>query len=231
MSIRMIQALWMKQRKDFVKSFERLILFIIYPVITLIMTVSVKDSSIPERFFVSIFTVMHIVMTPIVAASSIVAEEKEKKTLRELMLANVSHREFMAAVGSFIWVFTIVTAIPFLLLGEYDQTEAVLVLAGIMAGSLVSVLLGITLGVFGKNTGAVTAFSLVAGMFLAMGPMLSNFNRTIYSIVKYFYGQRISDWVASAGKIQWQDLLIIVLNALIVFVLFVIAYRKNEKDE
>ena len=63
------------------------------------MTNSVKIEGMPPDFFVNMFAVMYIGMAPLVAMSAIISEEKEKNTLRVLMMADVTPGQYLAGTG------------------------------------------------------------------------------------------------------------------------------------
>ena len=78
-----------KQLKDTIKNKTVLIQFIMFPVMTLVMENAIHIKDMPENFFTKLFAVMYMGMAPLTAGASIISEEKEKNTLRVLMMANV----------------------------------------------------------------------------------------------------------------------------------------------
>ena len=84
-----IAAIFKKQIKDTLRNKTVLIQFLMFPAMTLIMNSAVKIPNMPENFFVNLFAAMYIGMAPLVSIAAIIAEEKEKNTLRVLiMMAN-----------------------------------------------------------------------------------------------------------------------------------------------
>ncbi|MCR4702201.1 MAG: ABC transporter permease, partial [Saccharofermentans sp.] len=87
-----MQKIWVvfkKQLRDTLKNKMILIQFVLFPAFTLIMENFINIKDMPEHFFVKLFSVMFIGMAPLTATASIIAEEKEKNTLRVLMHANI----------------------------------------------------------------------------------------------------------------------------------------------
>ena len=56
---------------------------------TVIMENAISLEGMPELFFTKLFAIMYIGMAPITSVAAIISEEKEKNTLRVLMMANV----------------------------------------------------------------------------------------------------------------------------------------------
>ena len=71
---------------------------------TLIMENAIKMEGMPDHFFVKLFSIMYIGMAPITAVTAIISEEKEKNTLRVLMMANVKPWQYLIGVGFYVWV-------------------------------------------------------------------------------------------------------------------------------
>ena len=230
MSFKTMGAIFEKQCKDLLKNMERLLLFFIYPIVAAVITNTMSTAGVPPTFFVSIFATMHAIFSPIMVASTMVAEEKEKKTLRELMLAKVTTMEFLLSIGSSIFVLTVITAIPFLFIGKYQGMQAVGVMLCIAVGSLISIILGMSLGTLAKNSVSVNAFAMPAGMILSFGPMLAGFNSSIYKVTRFLYGQQISDWIQDITTITFQGVLVVVLNFLFILFIFIYAFHRNRKD-
>ena len=92
-----------KQLKDTFKNKTVLIQFLMFPVMTLIMENCVNIPDMPELFFTKLFAVMYMGMAPLTSVASIISEEKEKNTLRVLMMANVKPWEYLSGVGIYVW--------------------------------------------------------------------------------------------------------------------------------
>lgn len=230
MSYQTMEAILIKQFKDLSKNMERLLLFCIYPVVAAIITNTMSTVGVPKTFFVSVFATMHAIFSPIMVAASMVAEEKEKKTLRELMLANVTTMEFLMSIGSSIFVLTMITALPFIWIGDYQGSEAFGMIVCIGIGSLVSILLGMSFGVLAKNAVSVNAYAMPVGMILSFSPMLAGFNSSIHNVTKFLYGQQISDWIQDIHQLSFKGILVVIINCLVIFAIFFAAFRRNRRD-
>ena len=92
-----------KQLKDTLKNKTVLIQFVMFPLLTLIFENAINIPDMPELFFTKLFSVMYMGMAPLVAVASVIAEEKEKNTLRVLTMANVKAWEYLAGIGIYVW--------------------------------------------------------------------------------------------------------------------------------
>jgi ABC-2 type transport system permease protein len=100
--MRNIGAVFTKQLKETLKNKSILIQFLMFPMMTVIMESAMNIEGMPDHFFVNMFATMYIGMAPLVSISSIIAEEKEKNTLRVLHMANVKAGEYL--LGNAIYI-------------------------------------------------------------------------------------------------------------------------------
>ena len=229
MRIQNINALFLKQFKDILKNTPVIILFVVYPVIALIMTQAMKQQEEMGSFFIQIFAVMHCIFTPIVAASMIISEEKEKNTLRVLIMSNVTLKEYLFSIGGFIFMLTLISGMSFLLLKPMNTDELILFIVYMAAGSLISVILGACNGFFSKNTAAASGIAVPSGMFFAFLPMLAYFNKDIEALSRFTYGQQIS-YVLAGNGIDLFGLSVLLVNLLLLIILATILYRRTVSD-
>ena len=98
-----ITAVFLKQIKETFRNKTILIQFLMFPVMVIIMENAIKLENMPEHFFVKLFAVMFVGMAPLTCMSAIISEEKEKNTLRALMMSNVKPFEYLLGVGLCIY--------------------------------------------------------------------------------------------------------------------------------
>lgn len=228
--VRTMRALIAKQAKDIVHNIQVLILFFVFPVIGLVMTKSVGSEMGESQFFISIFGVMHGVFTPIVAASSMMAEEKEKNTLRVLLMSNVTPLEYLLSVGGFVFVCTLTSGLLFPLMGSFGAEQTLKFLLALGTSCILSVLLGLGIGAQARNMMAANSLALPFGMLLAFIPMLAKFNDAVESVAKFTYGHQIALFVEDMNSMTWQGILVIAVNFLILLTVFIVMYRRSRMD-
>ena len=217
-----INALFMKQCKDIFKNKQVLILFFVYPIVAYVMTQALPSELGQTQFFISIFCTMHVVFTPIVAATALIAEEREKHTLKVLMMSNVKPFEYLISVGGFIFGCTMITGVSFVFLGGYEGSDVVKVLVAMAVGCLCSMVLGGAIGMSSKSMTGANATAVPLGLLLSFGPLLSGFNEDIRKVSRVLYSQQISDLMNAPGNSDGtvERVIVIAVNFLVVLVLF-----------
>ena len=101
--MRSAKAIFKKQLHDVRKNRMVLIQFIMLPMMAFVMTelVAKPAADIPNSMFVTMFAAMFVGMTPLMATASAIAEDRERKSLRFLVMAGVKPHEYLLGVGGF----------------------------------------------------------------------------------------------------------------------------------
>ena len=223
-----IIAILKKQLKDTLKNKTILIQFVMFPILTLVMNHAITIDGMPENFFVNLFATMYAGMAPLTSMAAIISEEKEKNTLRVLMMSNVRPHEYLLGIGSYVWLACLMGAFVICAAGSYKPWEKVTFM-GIMAiGILVSLLIGAVIGVWSQTQMMATSISIPVMMIFSFVPMLSLFNTTIAKIAKLTYTEQISLMIGQVNNLQLEagNVCIIIVNMLITVILFTAAYKK-----
>ena len=215
-----------KQIRDTVKNKPVLIQFLMFPLMTLIFENAI-DIDMPELFFTKMFSSMYVGMAPLVAAASIISEEKEKNTLRVLMMAGVRPFEYLAGISAYIWILcmagsaVMATGLPS---GDIPFYMAIM-----DAGCIISILIGACIGIFAKNQMVSTSLMMPVMMVLSFSPMLAMFNDKIEKVARFVFTQQIKVTVDSMGFDGTGRFGVCVLaaNATLALVLFFAAFRKK----
>lgn len=224
-----ILAILWKQIKDTWKNKEILIQFIMFPVLTLIMENVVKIEGMPKHFFATLFAVMYVGMAPLVVMAAIISEEKEKNTLRVLLLSNVKPWEYLLGVGVYIWLLCMLGAGVIGVAGKYTGVDWGMFMLWMGMGMLVSIVIGAAIGTFSKNQMAATSFSMPAMLVFSFLPMLSMFHEGIGKVGQFTYSGQLHKMLQSVGSNipEYKQIGIVIINLMIAVVLFVVAYRKK----
>ncbi len=227
--MRNIKAVFMKQILDTTKNKTVFIQFLMFPVIAIIMEDTVKLENMPEHFFVKLFAVMFVGMAPLTCMSTIISEEKEKNTLRALLMSNVKAWQYLASISAYIFIMCMAGTAVFAVLGEYNGTELARFILSMISGIILSEIIGAVIGISGRNQMAATSLTIPIMMVFSFVPMLSMFNESIKKIAVIFYSQQISDLINGIGtsKVSVNSIIVIVVNFIIALVLFVLAYKKK----
>ena len=223
-----IVAIFKKQIKDTLRNKTVLIQFVLFPVMTLIMNNAVKIQDMPENFFVTLFATMYIGMAPLTSIAAIISEEKEKNTLRVLVMSNVKPYEYLSGIGSYVWFACMLGSIVICIAGGYDLETSIAFL-GIMAiGILTSVLIGAIIGIWSKTQMMATSITVPVMMFFSFAPMLSLFNGTIQKMARILYSEQIGRMLNQINGLQLNagNIGVIVVNVFIAAGVFVVIFRK-----
>ncbi len=223
-----ITAVFKKQIKDTLKNKTVFIQFIMFPLLTLIMSKGVKIDGMPDHFFVHMFSVMYIGMAPLTSIAAIIAEEKEKNTLRVLLMSNVKPYEYLLGIGSYIWLACMMGAYIICAAGDYCMRERFMFMIIMAVGIIASLVIGAAIGIWSRTQMMATSITVPVMMIFSFAPMLSMFNVDVAKFAKFTYSVQISNMVNRLGEWQWRidNIGIMAVNMFLFTVLFVLAYKK-----
>ena len=149
--MREAMAIFRKQILDTRKNRTVLIQFVLFPIMTIVMTNTVKMADMPEFFYLKLFSVMYLAMAPITSMSAIISEEKEKGTLRALMMSNVSAGAYLLGVGLYDFFMCMVGTMVMSNFCGMEGKEWYMYLLFMAVGILISMILGAAIGVLSKT--------------------------------------------------------------------------------
>lgn len=216
-----------KQLKDTLKNKTVLIQFVMFPVLTLIFEHAINIPDMPELFFAKLFSVMYMGMAPLTAVAAIISEEKEKNTLRVLMMANVKPWEYLVGVGIYVW--TICMAGAGVIATSFPAKDIPFYLAVMAAGFIISIAVGACVGIFAPNQMVSTSMVMPVMLVFSFAPMLAMFNDKIEKIARIFYTQQIRVLLNNMtfDGIKPENFAIVAVNALLAIILFFAAFKKK----
>ena len=143
-------------------------------------------SELPGSYVLLLCSVMVLSILPLTALSAMIAEEKEKHTLRSLMLAGVKGMEFVTSKGLVCLLILIIESI--LLYGVCGAG-----LSGFFGYFLIMLLASLAIICFGAVVGICSKDQMAAGtlgsplmMLMLLPPIFGQFNDTVGKIAKLF---------------------------------------------
>lgn len=221
-------TIFKKQLKDTFKNKTVLIQFIMFPVLTLVMNCAIQINGMPKNFFVSLFAVMYIGMAPLSSIAAIIAEEKEKNTLRLMLMSNVKPHEYLIGIGSYVWTACMLGAVVICAAGSYTFRERVIFMVVMTIGILASLLAGAAIGTWSKTQMMATSITLPVMMVFSFMPMLSMFNTTIADVARVIYSVQISRMLNQISSLHpgLGNMCIVAANLILFTALFSFAYKK-----
>ncbi len=216
-----------KELKDTIKNKTVLIQFILFPLLTIIMENAIKLEGMPEHFFTNLFSIMYIGMAPLTSVASIISEEKEKNTLRVLIMANVKPIQYLLGVCIYVWTICMIGAgLIATGLGRGDIPFYMFIMG---IGFAISALTGACIGLYAKNQMAATSVVMPVMMVFAFLPMLSMFNDNIKKIAKYFYTEQLKRLLEEMtfDGIKTNTIIILAVNVVLMIALFLGLFKKK----
>lgn len=232
--MRNIIAILGKQVKDTFKNKTILIQFLMFPIIAIIMENTVKIEGMPDNYFVNLFASMYIGMAPLTSMASIISEEKEKNTLRVLLMSQVKPMEYLIGTGSYIWAICMLGACVLGLTGTYEGKELAIFLGIMAVGILASLLVGAAIGTWSHNQMSATSLTVPVMFVFSFLPMLSMFNETIEKIARLVYSGQIYTIINQMGyqtgtmiEISLENVAVVGINMAVALLFFGYAYKRS----
>ncbi|MCL1964090.1 MAG: ABC transporter permease [Firmicutes bacterium] len=225
-----VGALFRKDLKDALKN-TQCILMIALPIFFVLLYGSIRfgDESMSGSLVFTFGLLMNLSILPVTFMSMMIAEEKEKFTLRTLMLSNVSAADFLIS-----------KALVVLLLAEcstlviYGITRPEAITLGLLLPITVLTLLclimfGSLIGIISKNQMSTGLFAAPAMLLFLLPAMLAPVNDSMASVARFMPTQAMMELLSRTGSAAFH---IAVLVAWMVLgaVLFMIAYRRKQFD-
>ncbi|MDE6742633.1 MAG: ABC transporter permease [Lachnospiraceae bacterium] len=232
-SMKNMKAIFMKQIIDTLKNKTVFIQFLMFPIMAVIMEKAIRLEDMPDHFFAKLFAVMFAGMAPLTCMSAIISEEKEKNTLRALMMSNVKAWQYLISIGTYIFLMCMAGTAVFAVLGEYRGKELAIFLMVMISGIILSELIGAVIGIYSRNQMAATSVTMPVMMIFSFVPMLSMFNETIKKFARIIYSQQISDLINGLGasevpfEVSSENMIVIAANFMIGIILFAVIYKKK----
>ena len=175
----------------------------------------------------------------IYCCSLLLAEEKEKKTLRVLMTSSVNALEFF--IGSILPVFFFTMLINFILVPVSGMvltlTQWIWFAVMTILGTLTSCILGMLLGIFAKDQVSTSTVTTPFILTLMLVPMFSTIIESFKTFSHFIFTGTIMEMITNIASrqtpyVEFNDMIIMVIEIIIAILLFVFFYKKNgyEKD-
>ena len=186
-SIRMVCALFQKDAKDTLQNMNVMILVALPLLFSVLYSNIFKDmaADMPPHFLLNMVTGMTLALVPTSFLSMLVAEEKEKNTLRVLMLSGVKAPEFITSkvLLTLLLVEALSTACFFVTGGEGRMLPTYLFL--VTLASIGLLLIGATIGLLCKDQMSTGVLATPISLVLLLPPMLGNINGVLAAIAKF----------------------------------------------
>lgn len=168
---------------------------------------------------------------------SLIAEEKEKNTLRGLMLSPASTLDILVGKSLLSFIGTIIVIVIGAFFSEYKPENLFIISIAIILSTVFYIGLGTVLGLMTKSVMEASVIILPFLFLFSFGTFLTNFTDKypVLKIAEYLPNVQIVDLAngvqLGAGLSDvWVNLLIILAWAVATFALVVVVYRKRMMD-
>lgn len=194
---------------------------------TLIMEYAITLDGMPELFFTKLFSIMYIRMALLTSVAAIISEEKEKNTLRVLMMSNVKPWQYLTGVGLYVWLICMVGAGVMATRLDLEAIAFYMCIMGI--GFAISIIAGACIGIYSKNQKSATSLVIPVMMILAFLPMLAMFNDKIAKVAKIFYTQQLKVCLDNmkVTNIIKETVMVVIVNVLVLIGMYGITYKRK----
>ena len=216
-----------KQLKDTLKNKTILIQFILFPMMTLIMENAIHMEGMPEHFFTKLFSIMYIGMAPLTSVASIISEEKEKNTLRVLLMANMKPLQYLMGIGVYVWSICMMGAV--VMATGLPKQDIFMYLFIMAIGFMISIFVGACIGIFATNQMSATSLVMPVMMVLSFLPMLAMFNEKIEKMAKFFFTQQLKLCLNDMSIMGHSNetYIVLLVNVIIALLVFGLAFKKK----
>jgi len=181
---------------------------------------------VPRPSMAGLFAVMFVGMSLVGFSSGLVYEDKSTQNLRFMSMAGVKPWQYLLGTALALIILSFIIILTFAIVGWYIDARLIWFLMVGMFGVLVSILLGVSIGL-SKYPIIATPISMVLGL----GPMLSGFNESLARYLRFTYTQQVNLVFSdiSEGLIPQtaDNLYIIAANGFVVLLFFLYVNRKG----
>lgn len=238
-TMRKIGALLQKEIKLFPKN-KNILLISLLPVVFSAIYSRIFDGLSNEMASIDMMYLcitMNMVLVAAFVMALLIAEEKDKNTLRTLMLSGVSPVEFLA--GKMIITISITTISNILIYFIYGINATYLGSYLLLAtpNIIIMLIVGAVIGILSPNQMSTGVIGLPVLMVFFMLPIFATVNKTVEMIARFVpdYAFKLLLVPALSGKALGTDALInilVILGWLILSILvFIFAYHKVGFDK
>ncbi len=232
-SLKRVQAIFIKDWKDLAKNS-----YIIFTLaIPLFFAAWLGRQGVDDASFHLLPITLSLVISGCFVQAAMVAEEKEKNTLRGLLLSPASTTEILVGKSALTAVLTILIIIFSVFLAEINIVNLPLYSLLILLNLLIFIAIGTILGLVSRTVMETSIVGMPVMLIFGMGPMFQAMisHETILKIMSYLPSEQLSAvWLQmNDGSNQTgivENLLILFAWCIVTFGITYIVYRRNRFD-
>lgn len=231
MTMRKVSALFKKDVKDTLKNGN----FILLAALPLVFTalyrfMNFDGMHMDASFVLTLGVLMALTLVPISTTSMMIAEEKEKNTLRTLMLSNVSAGEFLLSKTLVVFLFMqAVCILVYFITGMPISGLPRFVLVTSFS-SVNMILFGALIGILSRNQMSTGMMSAPFALIMLMPAVFAQISDTFRAIAQFIPSYAMVQLITEPQAGLLIPSLVILAWTLIAAILFFVAYQKKRLD-
>lgn len=165
-SMTRIQAIFMKDYKEFSRNYAVSVMALM----PLVLAIFMKSSSTTIATYFLLINMTFSMVTTYVQCS-LIAEEKEKNTLRSLMLSPASLGDILIGKSLFVFIITIVVVALTIFIVGYNPANLFILAIALILSTVLYIALGTLCGLFSKTIMEGTLVTLPVVLIFSFGPL------------------------------------------------------------
>ena len=227
--MRTMQAIFVKQALDMMKNRATLIQIVVFPLLAFALTelIAKPDATIPDGMFVTMFASIFAGMLLLMMTAGCIAEDREHKSLRFLVMAGVKPHEYLIGSSGVILLTGGVVSVVFGLLGGLSAGDFGRFWAIMMLCSAASMLFGALIGLLVNNQQAAIAIAMPVAMVLGFAPMFAQFNETVHRVLGGLYTLQMDAVLNGTTSSLGHPFMIAAANGVVLLALFIVVYKRK----
>lgn len=191
MNIGRIQAIFVKDYKEFTRNYA-VSTMILLPLVLAFLYNKMGITGV-ETYFLPINLGFTAVTTFVQCC--LIAEEKEKNTLRSLMLSPATIGDILIGKGLLVFIVSAVTIALTIFLSGYEPANLLLLSIGLIVSIIFYLGLGTLCGLFTKSIVEASVFILPVMVIFSFGPLA-------LTIAEQYPVLKIAEWLPSAQIVE-----------------------------
>ena len=233
-SVKRIQAIFLKDYKEFIRNYA-ISVMVLFPII---FAYFYRSDSEYATFFYGFTMNMSLGLVTSFVQACLIAEEKERNTLRTLMMTPASMFDILIGKSVLVFLISAVTfAVATFIFGFAPANMLVLVVA-LALSIILYIALGTICGLFSKSVLESTLAVMPVMLIFTGGPFLLNIDSDFFLLKAATYLPstqflELIDLLQANAAINdmWQAVIIIFIWAVAMTILSFILYKKRLVDE
>lgn len=222
-NVQVVRAIAFKQMVDMMRNKRSLLIIFVFPIFFMLLNFLAPDEFGADG---SSFVLMHSILVPILLMATIVAEEKEKGTLKLLLMSGVKIYEYFLGIAIVIMGYVIIAMMLFEVAGATENFDYGYVVAFTLAADLISLLIGAIIGGITKNQTNVGPVAVPIVLVIFFLPIIQMLKPDFIFASKYIYSGILLE-VMQKCSYSTQDIVWMTINFGVVLIMFLVVFRKK----